>query len=514
MKKNKYLCIHGHFYQPPRENAWTNEIEPQPSAAPFHDWNERIFQECYKPNTEAVIVDESDKVVKRVNNYEYFSFNFGPTLLAWIRHKHPKTYSKIIEADRISFEKLNGHGNAIAMVYSHLIMPLADREDKITQVKWGVADFKFNFGREPEGIWLSETACNDETLEVAAEEGIKFVILDPSQAEKIRSLNKGKWEDVSSGNIDPRNPYIYYPGRSRKKSISIFFYDGPLSKNIAFDDHIFSSEKLLQRIREVPLEHSEKDRLLSVAVDGETFGHHKHYAERSLSYLFSDLLPDSEFEITNFGKYLEDHDPEFEVKIKKGPEGEGTSWSCIHGVGRWKENCGCGRTDEFPSQEWRSVLRETLNWLRDELFDLYEKAGGEFLKDIIQARNDYINVIMDPSEDSTAKFFHENAKRYLSEDETRFCIDLLEMQKYSLLMFTSCGWFFSDISGIETLQILEYAKRAMGYAFNISWIDPEPEFLDRLSKAKSNLTKYTDGRDLYEKEIIQKRFALTQNNIN
>ncbi|HQY19812.1 MAG TPA: DUF3536 domain-containing protein [Ignavibacteria bacterium] len=515
MKKNIYLCIHGHFYQPPRENAWTNEIEPQPSAAPFHDWNERIYQECYKPNTEAIIVDSHDNVVKRVNNFEYFSFNFGPTLLSWIRHKHPKTYEKIIEADRISADKYDGHGNAIAMVYSHLIMPLANRRDKITQIKWGVADFIFNFGREPEGIWLAETACNEETLEVLCDEGIKFVILDPSQAEKVRSLDKdknnGKWEDVSSGNIDPRNPFVYYPEKNKKKFINIFFYDGPLSKNIAFDDHIFSSEKLLNRLRQVPVDHKNGDKLISVGVDGETFGHHKHYAERSLSYLFSDLIPESEFEITNFGKYLADHEPENEVKIKKGYRGEGTSWSCLHGVGRWKENCGCGRTDDFPSQEWRKVLRESLDWLRDELSALFEKTGSDYFTNVWKARNEYIEILLDPSKAMLEKFYFNNAKRVLTEKEVTTSLELLEMQKFAMLMYTSCGWFFTDISGIETLQILEYTKRAMELSHRITGIDPEPEFLKKLSKAKSNLDKYSDGKDLYEKEIIQKRFAHTQN---
>ncbi|MBK9333434.1 MAG: DUF3536 domain-containing protein [Ignavibacteria bacterium] len=512
MKKNLHLCIHGHFYQPPRENAWTNEIEPQSSAEPFHDWNERIFQECYKPNTEAVIVDHHDKVVKRINNFEYFSFNFGPTLLSWIRNMHPKTYAKIIEGDRISMEKYDGHGNAIAMVYSHLIMPLANRRDKITQIKWGVSDFRFHFGRDPEGIWLSETACNEETLEVLIEEGIGYIILDPSQADKVRKSGERHWHDVSAGNIYTGSPYVYYQGRGKKKFINIFFYDGPLSKNIAFDDHIFSSEKLLERIRQVPVDIDGGDRLISVAVDGETFGHHKHYAERSLSYLFSDLLPESEFELTNFGKYLNDHPPEYEVKIKKGEAEYGTSWSCLHGVGRWKENCGCGRTDEFPSQEWRNVLRDSLDLLRDDLIIVYENAGKDIFKDVWTARNDYINILLDPSDEVRIKFYYDHAKKILSEDELELSIDLLEMQKYSMLMYTSCGWFFSDISGIETLQILEYAKRAMELAYKVTGNDPEPEFINRISEAKSNLTKYKDGRELYEKEIIEKRFEAIQNN--
>ncbi|MEO6693833.1 MAG: glycoside hydrolase, partial [Ignavibacteria bacterium] len=198
MQKKISLCIHGHFYQPPRENSWSNEISVQPSAAPFHDWNERIFQECYKPNSDAVIVDEHDNVLKRINNFEYFNFNFGPTLLQWVMKKHPRTYEKIIDADRVSVQKHHGHGNAIAMIYNHMIMPLANHRDKVTQVKWGLADFKFHFGRSSEGIWLPETACNEATVEILIDEGVKFIILDPSQAQCFRKIKRGKWTDVSS----------------------------------------------------------------------------------------------------------------------------------------------------------------------------------------------------------------------------------------------------------------------------------------------------------------------------
>lgn len=510
MKKKISLCIHSHFYQPPRENAWTGEIEPQPSAAPFHDWNERILQECYKPNSKAVIVDEHDNVIRRVNNYEYFNFNFGPALLSWIKKKHPKAYGRIIEADRKSVIDHNGHGNAIAMVYSHPIMPLANRNDKITQVKWGAADFKYHFGREPEGIWLSETACNNDTIEILIDEGIKYIILDPSQAEKVRKISRGKWKDVSSGNIDPEIPYKCFIGNDHDKFINIFFYNGPLSKNIAFDDHIYDSGRLLHRLQQVPVNTKAGDYLVSAAVDGETFGHHKHYTERTLSYLFSELIPSSEFRIVNYGEFLSEHIPEFEVKIKEGINGEGTSWSCLHGVGRWKENCGCGRSDEYPSQEWRKPLRESLDWLRDELIIIYENTGSQFLSDVWKARNEYINVILNPEKESIEKFMYFNSKRFLNEAETLLCFKLFEMQKFSMLMFTSCGWFFSDISGIETIQILQYAARAIGIAKEVTGTDLEEEFLKRLSAAESNLKKYRNGKDIYLNEVIKSKFNKTR----
>ena len=501
MNKKTNLCIHTHFYQPPRENAWSGEIEPQKSASPFHDWNERIYQECYKPNSEAVIVDSHDNVVKRVNNYEYYSFNFGPTLLAWIRKKHIKTYERIIEADRTSVKDHNGHGNAIAMVYSHMIMPLANRNDKITQVKWGVADFIFHFGRIPEGMWLPETACNEETIEILAGEGIKFIILDPSQADKIRRIHRGRWKDVSDGNIDTGIPYRCFLKNDPDKFIDIFFYNGPLSKNIAFDDHIFESGRLLQRLEHVPVNEKMKSYLVSAAVDGETFGHHKHYTERTLSYLFSDLLPSSKFKLVNFAEYLASHSPLYEVKIKDGNNGEGTSWSCQHGVGRWKEDCGCGKSDDFPSQDWRGPLRNSLNLLRDDLILIYENFGGKVFKDVWTARNEYIDLILENNEANRGKFFYFNSKLFLNEVETELSIKLLEMQKFSMLMFTSCGWFFSDISGIETIQILQYAARAIELAKEVSGIDLEEKFLEGLAEAKSNLKKYSDGRDLYMKEV-------------
>ncbi len=504
MNTKKFLCLHGHFYQPPRENAWTNEIEPQASAAPFHDWNERILQECYKTNSEAVIVDKHDNVINRINNYEFFNFDFGPSLLHWIKAKHPKTYAKIIEADRISIGRNEGHGNAIAMIYSHMIMPLANKRDKITQIKWGLEDFRYHFGRDSEGIWLPETACNRETLEALIEEGVGYTILDPSQAFSVRKIYSDKWEDVSSGNLDTGIAYRYFSEINPEEFIDIIFYNGALSKNIAFDDHIFSAEKLLNRINLVQVNEVNEENLISVAVDGETFGHHKRYTERTLSYLFSELITYSEYTVTNLGRFLSDHTPEYEVRINEGIKGEGTSWSCIHGVGRWKENCGCGR-EEGTSQEWRRILRNSLNLLRDELSLLYENSGSNFFKNVWDARNDYIKLLNEDSyekyNENKIRFFKKNSKRKLSSAETELSLKLLEMQKYSMLMFTSCGWFFSDISGIETIQILEYAARSIELAKDVSGISTEENFLQMLSDAKSNSADYTDGRDLYLKKI-------------
>jgi len=503
-----FLCIHGHFYQPPRENPWTGKIEVQPTAAPFHDWNERIFQECYKPNTEAVIIDDAGKVLRRVNNYEYLNFNFGPTLLDWISENQPNTYSKIIEADKSSVKTHNEHGNAIAQVYNHLIMPLASRRDKMTQVKWGVADFEFRFGRTPEGMWLAETACNNATLEVLIGEGIRYTILDPSQALKVRKSITMEWEDVSGGRINTRMPYRFYSKEKNGKYIDLFFYDGPLSKGIAFDDVVFDAKRLMDKIDSANIKNIEQDQLISMAVDGETFGHHKQFTERTIAYLLSEYAQARGYKVVNFAEYLDAHEPEYEILLNEGPKGEGTSWSCVHGVERWKENCGCytGGSEGW-NQEWRSPLRNALNQLNYKLGILFELEGRKYLKDPWEARNEYINVMLNKetasreiavthyeravtrdlsSDESTGKFFSNQSLKRLNKKEKELCINLLEMQKYSMFMFTSCGWFFSDISGIETQKIIEFAKRAIEFGETISGVNLEQDFLDELRKAKSN----------------------------
>jgi len=495
-----YICLHGHFYQPPRENPWTGEIELQDSAKPFHDWNERIYIECYKPNSEAEIIDDHGTVVDRVNNYEILNFNIGPTLLAWIRNKHPETYNKIIEADKTSISSHNGHGNAIAMCYSHMIMPLANLNDKITQVKWGLADFKNHFGRDSEGIWLPETAVNDETVEVLINEGVKYIILDTSQALKTRKIGEDKWTDVSNNTINPKRPYRRFSKIDKDKFIDIFFYDGPVSKSVAFDDVLTSSQNLLSKIFQAADKTVKAEQLIGIATDGETFGHHKRFAERTLAYFMKALVPQNNIKIVNFGEYLSLHQPEYEVTINLGPYGEGTSWSCSHGVRRWKDNCGDGGGGGW-NQKWRKPLRESLDWLRNNLIIIFESMGKEYFKDVWKARNEYIYLLLDNSNDNIHTFMTANAQKQLSEAEIKTSLTLLEMQKYAMLMYTSDGWFFSEISGIETVKILEYASRAMELAKELANISFEEEFLKRLSQAKSNLAEYKNGKGVYEKLV-------------
>lgn len=494
------ICLHGHFYQPPRENPWTGEIELQESAKPFHDWNERIYAECYKPNSEAQIINDSGEIIDRVNNYEILNFNFGPALLAWIKNKHTDTYNRIIEADKSSFKSHDGHGNAIAMCYSHMIMPLANINDKITQVKWGLADFRNHFDRDSEGIWLPETAVNYDTIEVLVNEGIKYIILDTSQASKIRKFGEEEWIDVSDNTINPERPYRCFSKINKIKYIEVFFYEGPVSKSVAFDDVLTSSQNLLTKIFQAAEKDTDANQLIGIATDGETFGHHKKFAERTLAYFMKSLAPPNNLKIVNFGEYLSLHQPEYEVTINLGPYGEGTSWSCSHGVRRWIDDCGDGGGGDW-NQKWRKPLRSTLDWLREHLIAIFDSMGKKYFRDVWKARNEYISVILDSSIERLNHFFSENRVRNLTNDETKTSLKLLEMQKFAMLMYTSDGWFFSEISGIETVKILEYASRAIELANELTNIPLEKEFLKRLSEAKSNLPEFKNGKGVYEKLV-------------
>lgn len=494
------LCIHGHFYQPPRENPWTGEIEEQPGAKPFHDWNERIYTECYRPNAAAEIINDNGEVVKHINNYEYLNFNFGPSLLAWIQRKHESTYNKIIEADKISRMKYKGHGNAIAMCYSHMIMPLANFNDKVTQVTWGLEDFKHHFGRESEGIWLPETACNNETIEVLINLKVKYIILDTGQAAFVRKSGESEWIDVNNNSIDPGKPHRHFSAIDSDKYIDIFFYNGPVSKAVAFDDVLTSSQNLLGKIRSASQFSSGNNNLVSVATDGETFGHHKKFSDRTLAYFISSLVPSENINIYNFGHYLELYPPVMEVKIKSGDNNEGTSWSCTHGVKRWKEDCGCGGGQGWH-QKWRKPLREAMDWLRDNLAVIYETHGSEYFHDVWNARNDYIKVLL--NENFKEEFLSNHCKKELTQTEINEAFRLLEMQRFAMLMYTSCGWFFSEISGLETVKILEYAARAIELAESITGLPLEAEFIKKLYAAKSNLKKYSNGKNVYLKLVKQ-----------
>ena len=496
-KDKVFLTIHGHFYQPPRENPWLEAIEEQDSASPFHDWNERINSECYNPNSVSKIVTSDNKILNVVNNYEYMSYNFGPTLLSWMEEFAPMAYERVIKADFNSRKNHSGHGNAIAQVYNHMIMPLANERDKQTQVKWGIKDFEYRFGRKPEGIWLAETAVDDDTLRVLVENDIKFTILSPYQAQKIRKEGENNWQDVSWGNIDPARSYRYYIKSAPGKFIDLFFYDGAISRSVAFDELLKDGNKFVNRLKDGISKQRHYPQLVNIATDGESYGHHTKFGDMALSYAMKAKVKGSGFTVTNYAEYLENYRSNWEVDIKPV-----SSWSCFHGVGRWCEDCGCS-TGGHPgwNQKWRKPLRNALDFLRDEMITVFHKNGKKYFKNPEDARNNYINVILDRSDVSVKNFIDEYFLPELDDEQKVKAMELLEIQRQAMLMYTSCGWFFSEISGIETVQIMKYAARVMQLAKSFINKDLETPFLEILSEAKSNIPEFGTGKDVFEKFV-------------
>ena len=492
-----FLTVHGHFYQPPRENPWLEAIEQQDSAAPSHDWNERINNECYNPNSISKIVDSNNQILDVVNNYEYMSYNFGPTLLSWMEEFAPMAYERIIKADIASRKMHGGHGNAMAQVYNHMIMPLANERDKQTQVKWGIKDFEYRYGREPEGIWLAETACDDDTLRVLVENGIKFTVLSPFQAQSIRKEGEETWQDVSWGNIDPARSYRYYIKSAPGKYIDLFFYDGAISRAVAFEELLKDGNKFVNRLKDGISTQRNYPQLVHIATDGESYGHHTKFGDMALAYALKLKVKDAGFIITNYAEYLEKYRSNWEVDIKPV-----SSWSCFHGVGRWSDDCGCS-TGGHPgwNQKWRKPLREALDYLRDEMCALYKKNGKKYLLNPEEARNAYISVILDRSDSSVRAFQEEHFVEGLDDEQKVRAMELLEIQRQAMLMYTSCGWFFAEISGIEPVQIMKYAARVMQLAKNFVKKDYEQRFLEILSEAKSNIPEFGSGKDIYERFV-------------
>ena len=492
-----FLTIHGHFYQPPRENPWLEAIEQQDSALPAHNWNERINKECYNPNSVAKIVDSNNQILNVVNNYEYISYNFGPTLLSWMEEYAPMTYERIIKADLNSRKLHGGHGNAIAQVYNHMIMPLANERDKQAQVKWGIKDFEYRFGHAPEGMWLAETAADDDTMRVLVENGIKFTILSPYQAQRIRKEGEETWQDVSWGNIDPARSYRYYIKSAPGKFIDLFFYDGAISKSVAFDELLKDGNKFVNRLKDGISTMRNYPQLVNIATDGESYGHHTKFGDMALSYAMKLKVKDEGFIITNYGEYLEKYRSNWEVDIKPV-----SSWSCFHGVGRWCEDCGCSTGGHSGwNQKWRKPLREALDYLRDETTIVYKKHGKKYFINPEAARDNYVTVILDRSESSVKSFQEEYFLPELDEKQKVLGMKLLEIQRQAMLMYTSCGWFFSEISGIETVQIMKYAARVMQLMKAFSKKDLETAFLEILSEAKSNIPEFGNGKDVYDKFV-------------
>ena len=492
---DRYLCIHCHFYQPPRENPWLETIELQESAYPYHDWNERVTAECYAPNAASRILAPDNRITRIVNNYSRISFNVGPTLLSWMADRAPDVYQAILDADRDSQQRFSGHGSAIAQVYNHMIMPLANRRDKQTQVVWGIRDFEFRFNRPPEGMWLAETAVDIETLEVLAANGIKFTVLAPSQAKHERRLTTAKFKNVEGGKIDPTRPYVCNLPSGR--TIDLFFYDGPISRAVAFEGLLSNGERFANRLLSGFADNRRWPELMHIATDGETYGHHHLKGDMALSYALHHIETKKLAKLTNYGQYLTINPPTHEVEIV-----ENTAWSCSHGVGRWNTDCGCNSGGKPGwNQAWRTPLRKALDHLRDSLVKPYESKASEFLLDPWRARDEYVNVVLDRSEDSLKRFFSDHSRRELSESEIVTALLLLEMQRHAMLMYTSCGWFFDELSGIETVQVIMYAGRALQLARHLFPDHHEETFRELLQSAKSNLPEFGDGAQVFDRWV-------------
>ena len=518
----RFICIHGHFYQPPRENPWLETVETQDTAAPYHDWNERICAECYAPNGAARVVNAKNQITRIVNNYARISFDFGPTLLSWLKENAQRTYRMILSGESRSRKRYRGHSSAMAQVYNHMILPLANTRDRVTQIRWGMADYENSFGEPPEGMWLPETAADTATLELLAANGIKFTVLAPHQCKRIRPLKgdakKGdadqtkavekkepEWTDTPNATVDTTHPYLVRFASGA--SIAVFFYNGPVSRAIAFEGLLDSGDNLVARLK-AGFKEGAQPQLVHVATDGETYGHHHKYGEMALAYALRLLEQDKTVKLTNYGSFLEQFPPEFECEIA-----DNTSWSCPHGIERWRSNCGCNGGKPGFNQAWRAPLRKALDELRDAIEPLTEQLGSSLFRDVWEARDAYIQVILDRGKDSVARFFAAHQNHPLSTEERINALQLMEMQRHAQLMYTSCGWFFDDISGIETVQVIAYAARVLQLALRLfpgSADSIEPAFLARLAEAKSNLPAEGDGARIYHKCFATMHLRLEQ----
>ena len=477
------FVLHGHFYQPPRENPWTEVVPRELSAAPFHDWNARITAEAYRPNGWARILDEAGRIVAIVDNYQHLSFNVGPTLLSWLETHAPGTYERILAADA-------QRGRAIAQAYGHPILPLCNDRDLRTQVRWGQADFRYRFGREPEGMWLPETGVDDRVLAVLAEEGIRFTILAPDQIEAVRPLSGGDWQGTDPASLDTRRSYRWRHPDQPDLGVDLVVYDGDISHDVAFGG--FPSQVVLDRIvqRAKGPSHSGEPNdglggLVGVACDGETFGHHHHFAERGVAYAMAVEAGRRHVDTPRLADWLDAHPSDWEAQVRL------SGWSCAHGVGRWMEDCGCHTGGEPGwNQEWRRPLRNALDLLRDFANEVFERRGPKVLHDPWGARDAYVDVLLGAVsvDDFVAAHVVDNPVEALS---------LLECQRHALLMYTSCGWFFNDLAGIETLQILRYAARCLDILDELGEEPPTEAFLDVLAEARSNRPEEGNGRDLW-----------------
>jgi len=492
------LCIHGHFYQPPRENPWTDRVPREPSAAPFHDWNARIHAECYRANAYARIHDHEGRIQGIVDNYERISFNFGPTLARWLGRHDPDVHSRLRAADTAQL-RASGHGGAVAQAYAHPIVPLCNAADRRTHLSWGLADFRRRFGRDAEGLWLPETAASPDTLETMIELGVRYTILAPEQIAAVRASPRDEWQQVDRDSVDTGRAYLWRHRDGSGRTIAIGVFDGPLSRAIAFGDTANRAESLIDAVKgSADRSQVHGQRLVLCTSDGELWGHHKKFADLTLSFATRVEAARRGIETTNLGAYLARHPPVWEMQLAEGPDGEGTAWSCGHGVGRWRRDCGCNMGGPHAgNQKWRGPLRAALDIIRDAAAALYEDAAGELFDDPWRARDDYGAVVDDPPDVRDRALAKHARRRWKASAEARLqARKLLELQRTTLLMYASCGWFFDDIAGLEGALVLRLGAHALHQMGELGARAPTAKVLAVLAEARSNHADQGTGADV------------------
>lgn len=509
---NHHVSIHGHFYQPPRENPWLGVIEPQESAAPYRDWNTRITAENYAALTCSAVTGSTGRTKDLFNCYAHMSFNFGPTLLEWLEKHSPATLERIETADQLARDTYNDNGSAMAQVYNHQILPLADSRDKHTQIIWGLREFEYRFRRPAQSIWLSETAIDMKTVSALIDHNIKYIILSPLQASYVRHFSDCEWTGVPDGTIETKHPYRLFESDSEGNThydrfIDVIFYDKELSTSVSFEHLLSDAQKLEWRIRERMDDDAELPQLVVIATDGEIYGHHEKHGNRALAYFFNEMLNTGRLATTNLSLFLQENTPCWEVKLWEGLDGKGSSWSCEHGVSRWESDCGCGDCPPEWNQEWRQHLRATFDELRGHIREIFRREGGALFNDAFDARNDYISVILDESPESREAFLARHAQRELTEEEKTIAWSLLEADRNAMLMYTSCGWFFTELSGLEPVQNMRYALRAAELVAPWSKGDLVKMLELRMMKAKSNIKEQGTGADIFTNHVLTTRYG-------
>ncbi len=431
--EKRSLAIHCHFYQPPREDPLTGRVPQEDGAQPFHDWNEKIHATCYLPNAQ-------------IGNIGSCSFDVGPTLWRWMSTYHAETCKMFVEQENRQFEQW-GVGNGMAHPYHHVILPLATKEEKITQVRWGLEDFINSFGHAPKGMWLPETAVDKETLDVVSDQGIEFIILTPTQA---------------STPVDSMQCYRV----AGTDKLAVFFYDQGISTRVSFDP-LFTenADAFSAHVSQNAYYSGIHDPLLIVASDGELYGHHQPFRDFFLHRLVTDSLEGQGIDVTFPGRWLLEHQPGSEIMIR-----DDTSWSCPHGIERWRAPCEC-----TPNGEWKTYLRIALNQLAGELDDIFLCEVGKTGMDARELRNQYIKVVKNKI--TVAELARTVFQTDLKDVDTAKMEFLLAAQYERLRMFTSCAWFFEDFDRIEPRNNVLYAAQAV-------W-----------------LTKHATGNDLSEKAV-------------